>query len=413
MLDRAVNTGPTGSNGPPGVNGSSELLDTLIINLDYVGSCAGSCPVCALSAIERKRQQAFLNLDQIEHALDEAAAQGATQAENLVLGIGRGNVLDLGPDTADRLNEIAHAASDRFQFNHGLAEIATSVMGRLSDQIESATRIHEQMTSASHGIDPRFVVVANAANTSAKYWEHLCSFIDHMSGLRGHGDGSGNILLINLSLGDLPPVEQLLEFVGHYRFPVNVTWAPPIDPVGNEPARYEALEEWLLKWYAASVSNGMDSSLVQRTKEAMFSNSLDMGDLRAQIDGHGNMLLVVDNTGDLHYGFSSVSADMDPVRFASGASQGVQQPANGENQRMVKTPAHELAKLVRWRTCRACPYLAACVVSGGYKSGLLTIDRLLENEAPVTADVCPSGLRSVFRHHDEHVLGDHDQDMSG
>ncbi len=383
--------GDAGSGQSRAMPGDAKQYETLIVNLDYAGRCAGSCPVCALSAEERASTRPFLNPLTVENAFREITTLGHTSCRDLVLGVGRGNMLDLGDGVVEQLNAIAASAAGAFSFDRGLIEIATSVMGRLPDQIARAERIVSGFREADHNLDARFVVVANAANESASYWQHICSFIDHMLGLRGGGDGDGDILLLNLSLGQLPDIPKLMEHVGKYGFPVNVTWAPSLDPAAANPDTYLALEDWLAEWYVALRSRGMDSSLVARTADAMTHTQSDMDSLQTQLEGHGNMLLFVDGQGQIHYGFSAVSADMDPVRFASGAVRQQQ-----GQQKMVRSPGEELGNLMRWPACRSCPHVQACVVSGAYKSALLSIERLARDKR-----ICPSGMRSVFACHDQ------------
>ena len=366
-----------------------EEYQTLIINLDYAGRCAGACPVCALSAEERTSSRVFLNPITIDRGFAEIARAGQTHVQNFVLGIGRGNMLDLGEDIAPKLSKIAENASHYFDYDHGLVEISTSLMGKIDQQIERAEHIMEYFQSADHGLDPRFVVVANAANISERYWAHLKQFFDHMTALRGHGDGSGDILLLNLSLGDLPDIDTIMNYIGHYKFPVNVSWAPMLDPAADKPETYNQLEQWLTYWYDNVLERGMDGSLVARIEDGMSHQAEDINGIHEQLKGHGSMLYFMAQDGSVHYGFSSVSADMDPIRFASGVSAST-------TKTMVREPSEEIAELMRWPACRGCEYVNACVTSGAYKSALLSSQRLAPFKTLYGKEVCLSGLRSAF-----------------
>jgi len=368
----------------------------MILNIDYAGRCAGACPVCALSHSERHSDRAFLSPDQVIAGFAAARQRGHHRMETLVIGVGRGNMLGLGETIVEDLATIARAASDHFLFDEGLIEISTSVMGRIEDQITRAEQIldHFDRLNLGHnrGLDARFVVVANTAQTSDSYWKHLQKFLDHLSQRRGglDCDGSGDVLLLNLSLGHLPPILPLIERLRHYRFPVNVTWAPTLDPAARDPAAIQQLEHWLADWHQAMRQHGMDGSLVTRAAEGWAHRHSDRDALEAQLNGNGAVLLFIDKTGQLHQGFSSVSADMDPIRFASGIGD-----ATG-GLRMVSSPREELAQLLRWPACRGCEHLAGCVISGAHKTALLTIAGLKPD-----ASLCPSGMRTLLANFDK------------
>lgn len=365
----------------------------LVVNVDYVGSCSGSCPVCALSDEERASTRPFLTPGQVQNVFRQIHQRGYVLCEDLVLAMGRGNMLDVGDDIIEQLNAVAADAVNWFSFERGLMEISTSLMGKLSEQIERAERIIERFRQADHGIQPRFTIVANAANTSPSYWRHLRQFTDHMAAVRGNRDGDGDILLINLSLGHLPPVDKLIEYLDGYRSPINLTWAPMLDAAGDKPEAYEELENWLAAWYAAASASDLDSSLVNRTRECMAFDAMDTDELKLHMMSHGNKLLYVDSSGMLHHGFTSICADMDPVRF----QQVPVQDQNG-SMRMIASPDQELAELLKFSACRGCAHLKSCVVSGSYKIALLNDQRL-----PRRSHACPSGMRSVFAYQQQHA----------
>lgn len=365
----------------------------LIINIDYAGRCAGACPVCALSDIERQSVKAFLNPGQVADGFAAIGARGHQRMDTLVIGVGRGNMLALGDDTGAALLAIAQAAQAQFVFRDGLMEIATSVMGRLDDQIRQAHNILDIFAgNPDIQMDARFVVVANAAQTSDNYWQHLCRFLDDLMARRGgiDCDGAGDVLVLNLALGQLPDIDLLVRHLGRYRFPVNVTWAPTLDPAARDPARIRALEEWLAAWHDAMRTHGMDGSLVARAAEGWRHRHSDRDTLEAQLSGNGTVLMFIDRTGQIHQGFSSVSADMDPVRFASGIGDG-----HG-GLRMMASPGAELAALLRWPACRGCDQLAGCVISGAHKSALLTIPHLTPDSS-----LCPSGMRRLLAEYEQ------------
>ena len=63
---------------------------SLIINLDYCGTCHGTCSGCLLSTEEKDSTESFLTLEKISHCFAEIS-KPLNYVEQLAIGIGRGN----------------------------------------------------------------------------------------------------------------------------------------------------------------------------------------------------------------------------------------------------------------------------------------------------------------------------------
>lgn len=362
------------------------MKETLIVNMDYAGTCAGSCPICALTKEERAMDKPFLNLIQIENAFNQIIEKGYTDTRHLVIGIGRGNTLALGEDIDQKIQSIVQYAENKINFQHGEVEISTSLMGKIDDQIKTAIKIRNKLIEHNHKLDPRFVIVANTQLKSPQYWNHINKFITTMMEERGGGDHSGDILLLNLSLENLPNPKSLIKHLKNYHFPINITWSPTLDNGAKNPENLQKLEKWLVEWFQMIEKYDLDSSLLTRIQDGHKAYGTSMNELIDQINGNGDTLLFIDSKGNLHHGFSCVSADMDPIRFASGAID------PSPNQKLVSDPRKDLFDLMRWPACQGCPHISGCVVSGGHKAALLAIPKLKPDPK-----ICPSGLRSVFQ----------------
>lgn len=358
-----------------------------ILVFDYCGLCTGTCTICALSDVERSEEKPFLTRAQLVEGVRKGAeAAKGRNAGHFVLGIGRGNTLALGPDSVGDIVAAGKAAEEAFSFGHADLEISTSLMGKLERHVSRAHEILDAVEAGCPTLDPRFVVVGNLGLKAEKYWSNLLSFLDAMAERRGGGDGSGDILLLNLPLGAMPGMDWIEATLGRLKSPVNVTWSPVYDPLAKDPDALGKLEEWLDDYHRTAERLGMDSSLQERARRARVLGAADEDDLSASADENGAALMFVDSKGRLHSGYSSVLGDLDPVRFPTGAAG-----ERGEGLGMAGNPAQERARMLRHRACRGCAGMAHCLRAGGGKPALMMLDALKAHP-----DVCPTGLRRLF-----------------
>lgn len=359
--------------------------EQLIVALDYCLSCRGTCPTCVLSRSERLSTGPAMTVEAAVGALS-AIAPMYPDIGHLALGIGRGNNLAMPEETVADFVAIARAVDGLFRFEDGVLEISTSLVGKIEPQIDRARRILRTFRQARTRLDPRFVVVANTALASAPYWRNLDKFIRSMEDERGgRADGTGDILQLNVATGSLPEPEMLCATLSEYRFPVNVTWAPAFDPGARTEEGLEALTTWIGRFYRASRDTGLDANIVTRTAGALSVGAETLPDAIATVRGSAANVVYVAPNGSFHEGFTSVLAEMDPVRYdpASVTSEG--------SAAVVRDPTAEVLQLARNRACRLCPRLPLCVVAGAYRVGLIAL-----RAHPKGTKVCPSGMRKAF-----------------
>jgi ferredoxin len=359
---------------------------SLNLNIDYCGLCSGSCSICALSENERAYEAPFLSAAQMREAVRAAAKETGERVGHLVVGFGRGNTLALPPESIRDIVETLAEAQDAFSFDSAETEISTSLMGKHETHRDRAFAILDAIEAEKLRFDPRFVCVGNLAIVSEAYWKRILAFLDAMTERRGGGDGSGDVLLLNLPLGRLPPIEMIETFLGRLRSPVNVTWSPAYDDDAKNPAALAALETWLDEYHALAERLGMDSSLQTRAELAMRAGAAEEDEIGLQTETNASTVLFVDSKGKLHGGYSSVIADLDPIRFPTAAAG---KRAGGSA--MMSTPKEERATLLRHRACRACGYMPQCIRSGAHKAALMLVSSL--SDAP---NACPSGMRRLF-----------------
>ncbi len=351
------------------------------INLDYCGVCQGTCPACALSRQERATSRPLLSLGHALTAL-RTLADRMPAAEEFVLGVGRGNVLQLDPAQTDEgLRALASAACEQFDFHRGVMEIATSLIGRHEAHLERARRLRQVLDGS--GFDPRFVVVVNGAlQGNPRYWRNVRLFVEQLHEDRGGRDGAGDILQLNLTAGALPDLEALGQLLQGYGFPVNVTWVPVHDPAAAEPDKVAALGQWLADFHGLAERLGLDSTVRTYGHQAQAWAGATVAEALEQLAGYDQVAAFVDRHGQAHGAALTLLGDVDPVRNTPTAGGSVIVPA-----------AQEQATLTRSRACRACPAAAACLATGAWITA-----RTLYLRAParLREAACPIGVQTLF-----------------
>lgn len=364
------------------------LAESRILNFDYCGNCHGTCRACLLSEEERRRDTPFLDRAQIGQAVT-TASRYLPPSEFLAVGVGRGNTLTLRESSVDDIAFLAERVRDELEFKEGILEVSTSLVGRLEEQIERAVRIETRVAEAS-GLETRFVVVINPALESDGYWRLLGNFFEAMETRRtGRSESPGDIAVVNLSAESLPEVLTFAERMSGWRFPVNVTWVGGVDAGMAGWAAIDRIGKWFADFYEASSELGLDCSLISRAQNALAATALggDLTNLQDMARAVGESLVFVDHMGRVHRGAFTLLGDMDPMRFPMG-------DANISVRDMLKN-----------RSCRACPYLAACVHAGGA--------HLHQANAVAIGDTsyeCMTGFRPIF---DKAITTRTQSDMAG
>jgi hypothetical protein len=351
----------------------------LIVATDYATTCSGTCQTCVLSKEERRRPIAATTPELMLKGM-QAASDAYGDVGTLAVGIGRANVLDLPESSVDEIGRVAKGAQGMFGQRDTLIEISTSLVGKLDHQTTRARHLLE--ASGGWNADVRFVVVANTALHSDKYWKNVESFLSSLEDARREveGDGNGDILQLALSLDSLPDPEELAARVAYQKAPLNLTWAPAFDRGLETDGALRRMGAWIERWYKLTAV-GMDSSLVNRVRQSL--RMMDSGLKEAVEHARSSSAAVVYVTpdGGWHNGLFTVLAEMDPVRFDPEAHGGP----------MVSTAPQELRRLISNQACRECPFVNACISSGSHRIGLMTLRRF-----PKGTEDCPSGLRGAF-----------------
>ncbi len=357
-----------------------ERIDYLIVAMDYATTCAGTCPTCVLSKTERTATNRATSLDAIEAGMKASAAQ-YEGAGVVAVTIGRANVLALPEGSVGEIVEIMRYARKHYRSDHLIAEISTSLIGKIDQQIDRAKAITAALDA--EGFESRFVVVANTALHSEKYWANLDRFLSEMEEARGGraARGNGDILQLALAIESLPEVGELCRRLSGYGFPINLAWAPGHDAGSRDEERLRRLTIWLAAFYDEAIRLDLDASIVFRIDNAVRRSIADVIEAASHAERSSEAIVYIGQDGNWHNGLFTALAEMDPVRFDPAA----------EGRTMTGITVKELRKIITNPACRSCPYIGPCVSAGGHKIGLIT----LRNHDKGTA-VCPSGLKNSF-----------------
>lgn len=354
-------------------------IDYLIVTNDYATSCAGTCPTCVLSKEERAMKDPFTRAQNIIRGLN-SAGENYGEVGTLALGIGRANVLMLPEKSIADIRSILAAGRKAFTYSEGMTEITTSLIGKIDPQVERARKLLD--AADAEDFDGRFVVVANTALSSEKYWANLDTFLRAMEAHRGGSDvdGNGDILQLALASEALPDVSELVSRVAEYRFAVNLTWAPFYDIGISDEEKLAELEEWIAEFYRRTKALNLDSSLVTRTDMAVGLEEEPFTASMKRAEESERAVIYIDRDGSWHNGYFTVLAEMDPIRF---------DPLIRNEKRSA---ARRVISLLKNPACHRCPFHTACISSGAERVARMTLRKHLGG-----TNVCPAAMRATFR----------------
>lgn len=370
--------------------------DTLIVNIDYCGSCRGTCPTCVLTKDERLTNNPLVEAEIVKNALQEISEKIEKEPRRLVLGLGRANHLVLPKYTVDEIVDILSFSEKCFDSDEYLVEISTSLVGKMDLQIERAINIIEKARSKNTGFDVKFLVVANMGLTSPKYWENVKYFLDSLTNYRGgRTNENGDILQINVSLDSLPNLEWMEDYLKEHMSPVNIAWVPGFDKDTGKFDYMRNFEDWMERFYLMSKRLGLDTNIVNWGENSInYMNDSINTLVDNAIESGSRSLVYVNTDGKYHKGYPTIMADMDPIRFDPDIA--TLKPAEVMSN-LIKD-GKEVYDLIKHKGCRNCKYLSSCFHSGGYKIAHISQRHRKENK-----DFCLNGLRRVFERVEENV----------
>lgn len=339
-------------------------VDRLVVNSELFLSCFGHCSGCPLTLAERSSKQVHF----------EAAKRGLTtiydefensEIQNLIVGFGRGNLLNLPNDGLAELAELMNSVRNSFRYENLIFEVSTSLVGKLDSQISVGAKILDKS-------DVFFNVVVNSEITSPSFWKNLNSFLDAMTAIRldefGMRSDNGDIVTINVNPKILPDLKSLKEVLAGRKSPINFCLFPPSP---ENAGRVESWTEELWNEFAEFDMNVKNFLTELRS----FDSDLSLAGIKACFDETRNTYRFVSVNGDVIDGSLSIIGEIDSARLM--ARHSVELDFKKAKRNMQINPF-----------CASCEHQFECLMSGSYVN-------LLAN--PMTTDRCPSGYGRIFQ----------------
>lgn len=339
-----------------------------IINSEYFFQCAGNCSGCFLT--DEEKNSTSIYKDNVLNAFKKIS-QTLTKQEELVIGIGRGNLLNLSFKQIDDLLELVQWCEENFQYEKIMFELSTSLIGKIEDQIEKALYILNK--TPKNNI--YFNAVLNSEITSQKFWENVKYFFKTTEDYRikkGLLDDTGDILVLNINPNKLPDLNFFNDFLKEHYSPVNIALFPfEKGNISNE--KMLTLINWTEKLY--EVLKDKDFNMKN------FINSItdyeyDIESIFTHYHGTKNSYIFVYKSGEITNGSMSIMGEVDYIRLLN----------KYELNADIKTA---FVKMQKRKSCQICPVQKECLYSGAYIN-------FLANEKSLDSKICPSSYKNLF-----------------
>jgi exonuclease VII small subunit len=338
----------------------------LLVNVDFIGTCHGTCRGCLLTDDERLNSSPFLSYEKILKSLESLKEKtGDINLDYSALAFGRGNTLAMDAQQWKIVQKSSERLKHLFNPKKFTLECSTGLIGKVDGLIYQAKKQVDFI-----GNELRFVVAANSDLFSPKYWDNVDSFFESMMSFRGGSsvDGSGDVLLLNLVADRLPNANELLKRIADYPFPINIALLP-----ATHESSVITLKAWLNEFYTCMKDRKFDSNLVSFIDS---DNQINLHDALIDFSDNSSRFWWINKNGELTRGVFTPFGDVDYIRL--NAKNSLNYPSNIFNN------ATEVLKQIRkMPSCTNCVNLNKCISSGSIALAL----------ASHKSKHCPLGLR--------------------
>lgn len=343
-------------------------MQKFIINTEYFFQCAGSCSGCFLT--DEEKNSTSIYKDNILNAFKNIH-KTLEKKEELVIGIGRGNLLNLSYTQLDNVLDLIKWAEDNFKYDKITFEISTSLIGKIELQIEKALYLLEK----SQKNNVYFNAVLNSEITSQKFWQNVKQFFNATENHRkskGMLDDTGDILVLNINPNKLPDLDFFKDFLKTHYSPVNVALFPfEQNKISDE--KMKQLINWTKDLY--EVLKDKDFNM-KNFITSISQYEYDVESLFAHYNGTKNSYIFVYKTGEITQGSLSIMGEVDNIRLLNkyNLNANIQQA---------------FTKMQKRKSCQLCPVQKECLYSGAYIN-------FLANEKSLDKNICPSSYKDLF-----------------
>lgn len=349
------------------------MKNQVIINTEYFLQCAGSCAGCFLTEDERNKSN--VNIDKIGFVLEnliKESVEAGKGKEFFVVGLGRGNNLQLPMSEIEELGIFIKKLETLIQSDEIVFEVSTSLIGKIDSQIEKAK------TLLGYSKNIYFNIVVNSEITSKQFWKNVKHFHQSLTEHReqlGFKDKTGDILILNVNPAVLPDLEAIKEFKEGIRSPINISIFPFEKQIDVTIEMMENLKNWTV-------------GLSQILKDSDFNvkNQLSMIDFKLNsfkeclehINKTKNTYIFVDKSGNVSLGQPSIMGEVDYPRLL-------------EKYELDVDVKSAFAQMQKNTPCSRCEYQKECLITGAYLNMLVNKNQIKKTNH------CPSGYKEFFK----------------
>lgn len=348
-------------------------MNQLIINTELFLQCYGNCSGCFLTQEERVSTNTQFEL--IKSGLSQLAQQyKEVHIKKLVIGFGRGNLLNFSLDQLNQLSELITWCEKSFTYEDITFEISTSLIGKIEQQIANA----KYLLSTSKNIF--FNIVINSEITSKSFWNNFQQFYNYTAEIRkgwGWLEDWGDILVLNVNPQKLPDLEWIKEISENHKSPININLFP-FEHAQKIILNSEivSVNEWVNNLW--DILDGKDFNM-KNYLEQLHSIDFDLNptDLQHYYVHTEKSYIFIDKLGTITKGISSIMGEVDFPRLI-------------EKYSLDPNMLFAYRKMQRTLACMDCNYQKECLVSGAFLNYLSNTDKIKDKS------VCASGYQTVF-----------------
>lgn len=348
-------------------------MNQLIINTELFLQCYGHCSGCFLTPEERISNNTQFDL--IKSGLEALALQHKNNnIKKLVIGFGRGNLLNFSQTQLTQLVELIKWCEQAFSYEDITFEISTSLIGKIDQQIEHAQFL------LGHSKNIFFNIVINSEITSKSFWNNFQQFYNYTANIRkgwGWLEDWGDILVLNVNPQKLPDLEWIREISNEHKSPININLFPfESDQKIVLKNEMITVNDWVNNLW--EVLEGKDFNMRNYLEQL---NSIDFElnptDLSDYYDNTEKSYFFIDKLGNITKGISSIMGEVDFPRLI-------------EKYSLDPNILLAYRKMQRTLSCMECAYQKECLVSGAFLNYLSNVDRIKDKS------ICASGYQTIF-----------------
>lgn len=344
-------------------------MQKFIINTEYFFQCAGSCSGCFLTDEEKNSTNIYKN--NVLQAF-EKISKTLEKKEELVIGIGRGNLLNLSYSQLDDLLELIQWAEKNFNYEKITFELSTSLIGKIENQIEKALYLLEK--SKNNNI--YFNAVLNSEITSYKFWQNVKQFFNSTENYRKKQlmlDDTGDILVLNINPNKLPDLKFFKDFLNTHYSPVNIALFP-FEKNNISDEKMKELINWTEELYEVLKEKDFN---MKNFINSISNYEYDVESLFTHYHGTKNSYIFVYKTGEITQGSMSIMGEVDYIRLLN-------------KYQLNADIKQAFTKMQKRKSCQLCPVQKECLYSGAYLN-------FLANEKSLDKNICPSSYKNLFQ----------------